>query len=64
MTLVLMAWGIGPGMRSFFPTSPCSTGEVVAFRGPRRSSSMSIVTFNLDPSELERAILKTIHEVI
>lgn len=64
MTLVLMAWGIGPGDAVFLPDFTFfSTGEVVAFRGATPVFvDVDPVTFNLDPSELERAILKTIHE--
>ena len=64
MTLVLMAWDIGPGDAVFLPDFTFfSTGEVVAFRGATPVFvDVDPVTFNLDPSELERAILKTIHE--
>ncbi|NMA92720.1 MAG: DegT/DnrJ/EryC1/StrS family aminotransferase [Firmicutes bacterium] len=64
MTLVLMAWGIGSGDAVFLPDFTFfSTGEVVAFRGATPVFvDVDPVTFNLDPSELERAILKTIHE--
>lgn len=60
MTLVLMAWGIGPGDAVFVPDfSFFSTGEVVSFSGATPVFiDVDARTFNLDPSKLEQALAK------
>ncbi|MDZ4132067.1 MAG: DegT/DnrJ/EryC1/StrS family aminotransferase [Dethiobacteria bacterium] len=58
MTLVLMAWGIGPGDAVFVPDFTFfSTGEVVSFSGATPVFvDVDSKTFNIDPIKLEEAI--------
>lgn len=58
MTLVLMAWGIGPGDAVFLPDFTFfSTGEVVSFSGATPVFvDVDPKTFNIDPIKLEEAI--------
>ena len=64
MTLVLMAWDIGPGDAVFVPDFTFfSTAEVVAFRGATPIFvDVDASTFNIDCEKLEDAILKVIEE--
>jgi UDP-2-acetamido-2-deoxy-ribo-hexuluronate aminotransferase len=61
MTLVLMAWDIGPGDAIFVPDFTFfSTGEVVSFRGATPVFvDVDPATFNMDSQKLEEAINKT-----
>ncbi len=58
MTLVLMAWGIGPGDAVFVPDFTFfSTGEVVSFSGATPVFvDVDPKTFNIDPAKLEEAL--------
>lgn len=58
LTLLLMAWGIGPGDAVFVPTFTfVATAEVVALAGATPVFVDVLPdTFNLDPSSLEKAI--------
>lgn len=64
MTLVLMAWGIGEGDAVFIPDLTFfSTGEVVSFCWATPVLvDVSRDTFNIDPKNLEMAIVKTLEE--
>jgi UDP-2-acetamido-2-deoxy-ribo-hexuluronate aminotransferase len=60
MTLVLLAWGVGPGDAVFVPDFTFfSTGEVVSFVGATPVFvDVDPRTFNLDPLKLEQALFK------
>jgi dTDP-4-amino-4,6-dideoxygalactose transaminase len=62
MTLVMMAWGIGPGDAVFIPDFTFfSTGEIVAFRGATPIFvDVDWETFNINTDSLEIAITKVI----
>lgn len=64
MTLVLMAWNIGPGDAVFVPDFTFfSTAEVVAFSGATPVFvDVDAKTFNIDPVKLEIAIEKVKQE--
>ncbi|MEN1760778.1 DegT/DnrJ/EryC1/StrS family aminotransferase [Anoxynatronum sibiricum] len=64
MTLVLMAWNIGPGDAVFVPDFTFfSTAEVVAFLGATPIFvDVKWETFNMDPYRLKEAIEKVIQE--
>lgn len=64
MTLVLMAWEIGEGDAVFIPDLTFfSTGEVVSFCGATPVFvDVCKDTFNMDPTQLEKAIVKTLKE--
>jgi len=60
MTLVLMAWGIGKGHAVFVPDFTFfSTGEVVSFLGATPIFvDVDPVTYNMNPEELKKAIVR------
>lgn len=62
MTLLMMGWGIKPGDAVFVPDFTFfSTGEVVSFVGATPIFvDVDYETFNMNPFELEKAILKVI----
>ena len=64
MTMILMAWGVGPGDAVFLPDFTFfSTGEVVSFVGATPVFvDVDARTFNLDPQILERALVKVKEE--
>lgn len=64
MTLLLMAWDIKQGDAVFVPDFTFfSTGEVVAYRGATPVFvDVNMDTFNIDPAELEKAIIKVLEE--
>lgn len=64
MTLVLTAWGVGPGDAVFVPDFTFfSTGEVVSFCGATPIFvDVDARTFNLDPLKLEQALVKVKEE--
>ena len=64
MTLVLTAWGIGPGDAVFVPDFTFfSTGEVVSFSGATPVFvDVDPKTFNIDPAKLDAAIAKVKNE--
>lgn len=59
LTMMLMAWNIGPGDAVFVPDFTFfATGEVVSFEGATPVFvDVDPDTFNMDPDSLERAIL-------
>lgn len=59
LTMMLMAWGIGPGDAVFVPDFTFfATGEVVSFEGATPVFvDVDPDTFNMDPVSLEKAIL-------
>ncbi len=59
LTMILMAWGIGPDDAVFVPDFTFfATGEVVSFKGATPVFvDVSPDTFNMDPGSLEKAIL-------
>lgn len=59
LTMMLMAWGIGPGDAVFVPDFTFfATGEVVSFEGATPVFvDVDSDTFNMDPGSLEKAIL-------
>jgi len=59
LTMMLMAWGIGPGDAVFVPDFTFfATGEVVSFEGATPVFvDVAPDTFNMDPVSLEQAIL-------
>jgi len=59
LTMMLMAWGIGPGDAVFVPDFTFfATGEVVSFEGATPVFvDVDPDTFNMDPVSLEQAIL-------
>jgi UDP-2-acetamido-2-deoxy-ribo-hexuluronate aminotransferase len=64
MTMVLIAWGIGPGDAVFVPDFTFfSTGEVVSFSGATPVFvDVDPRTFNLDPLKLQQALVKVKEE--
>lgn len=64
LTLALKAWGIGPGDAVFVPDFTFfSSAEVVSLEGATPVFvDVQEETFNLDPADLERAILQTLDE--
>ena len=60
LSLVLMAWGIGPGDVVFVPDFTFfASGETVAFEGATPIFvDVDSRTFNIDPAKLEEAILQ------
>ncbi|MDR1657474.1 MAG: DegT/DnrJ/EryC1/StrS family aminotransferase [Deltaproteobacteria bacterium] len=59
LTLVLLAWGIGPGDAVFCPTFTfIATAEVVALRGATPIFvDIDPITYNIDPADLEEKIV-------
>jgi len=59
LTMMLMAWGIGPGDSVFVPDFTFfATGEVVSFEGATPVFvDVDPGTYNMDPGSLEKAIL-------
>jgi len=66
MTLVMMAWDIKEGDAVFIPDFTFfSTGEIVSFRGATPVFvDVDRDTYNMNPTKLVKAILKTIKEGI
>jgi len=64
MTLLMMAWDIGPGDAVFVPDFTFfSTGEIVAFRGATPIFiDVEWETFNMDPQKLDKSIQNVIDE--
>jgi len=64
MELVLMAWNIGPGDAVFVPDFTfVATAEVVAIRGATPIFvDVDERTFNMDPSDLEKAIQEVLDQ--
>jgi UDP-2-acetamido-2-deoxy-ribo-hexuluronate aminotransferase len=64
MVLVLMAWNIGPGDAVFVPDFTfVATAEVVALRGATPIFvDVDERTFNMDPTDLEKAIQEVIDQ--
>lgn len=64
LSLVLLAWGIGPGDAVFVPTFTfIATAEVVSLLGATPVFvDIDPVTFNIDPADLEAKISKTAAE--
>ena len=64
MVLVLMAWNIGPGDAVFVPDFTfVATAEVVALRGATPIFvDVDERTFNMDPTDLEKAIQEVLDE--
>ena len=62
MTLLMMAWDIGPGDAVFIPDFTFfSTGEIVSFRGATPVFvDVDKDTFNIDTVKLEKAIQKVV----